>query len=207
MKNDPTFWDRKAAQYAASPIKDEAAYERKLALTRAALPEDAHVLEVGCGTGATAIRHAPYVKTILATDLSEQMIEIAWGRAQDAGVSNVHFQAADFDTMELETGRFDAVQALSLLHLLRDRETALASIFRTLKPGGLLIASTACLGDHMGFMAPVLPMMKLAGLAPYAAVFTETRLMDEMEAAGFEIERRYRPAKAHGAFHIARKPG
>ena len=52
MKNDPTFWDRKAAEYAASPIKDEAAYERKLELTRAALPDNAEILEIGCGAGA-----------------------------------------------------------------------------------------------------------------------------------------------------------
>ncbi|MGJ3232364.1 MAG: class I SAM-dependent methyltransferase [Oceanicaulis sp.] len=206
MKNDPNFWDRIAAKYAAEPIKDEAAYERKLALTQAAFPPQAEVLEIGCGTGSTALRHAPHVKSVLATDLSERMIEIAWSRAEEAGVANVHFEVADFDLMEVETGRYDAVLMLSVLHLLRDRRAALAKAYGALKPGGVLASSTACLGDTMAYMAPVLPVMRLVGAAPWAAVFTETRLMDEIEAAGFDIERRYRPAKAAAAFHIARKP-
>jgi methylase of polypeptide subunit release factors len=52
------------------------------------------VLEFGCGTGSTAIAHAPYVKRILATDVSAKMIEIARANAERAGIENVTFGQA-----------------------------------------------------------------------------------------------------------------
>ena len=65
-------------------MADQAAYERKLAITRECLNPDAQVLELGCGTGSTAIAHAPYVRHIRATDVSSRMIEIARSKAEVA---------------------------------------------------------------------------------------------------------------------------
>ena len=53
------FWDRLAKRYARMPVADQAAYETKLEKTRAFLRPDSRVLEFGCGTGSTAILHAP----------------------------------------------------------------------------------------------------------------------------------------------------
>ena len=70
MSQTSKFWDKIAEKYAKRPIADEAAYQRKLAVTRDYFRPDMEVLEFGCGTGTTAINHAPYVKHIRATDIS-----------------------------------------------------------------------------------------------------------------------------------------
>lgn len=56
-----SFWDRTADKYAATPIADEASYQVKLAETRRRMRSDMNVLEFGCGTGSTALLHAPHV--------------------------------------------------------------------------------------------------------------------------------------------------
>lgn len=56
------FWDRMANKYARQPIADEAAYQHKLDVTRQHFTPQSKVLEFGCGTGSTALLHAPHVK-------------------------------------------------------------------------------------------------------------------------------------------------
>src|SRR5215217_1657238 len=58
------FWDNLAERYARQPIADEAAYQTKLDITRSYLHPDMAVLEFGCGTGSTALQHAPHVRHI-----------------------------------------------------------------------------------------------------------------------------------------------
>ena len=61
MKQQSKVWDRFAKRYAKSPVADQDAYQKKLQITREYLRPDMEVLEFGCGTGSTAIAHAPYV--------------------------------------------------------------------------------------------------------------------------------------------------
>ena len=77
MSQDKAFWDRIARKYAQDPIADQTSYEHKLEKTRAHFTPGSRVLEYGCGTGSTAILHAPHVREIVATDLSDEMIAIA----------------------------------------------------------------------------------------------------------------------------------
>ena len=64
MPDKAKFWDRIAEKYSKQPIAQQKAYEIKLDLTREYFTPDSKVLEFGCGTGSTAILHAPYVKHI-----------------------------------------------------------------------------------------------------------------------------------------------
>ena len=59
MNQSAKFWDKIAERYSRRPIADEAAYHRKLQVTREYFHPDMQVLEFGCGTGSTAIEHAP----------------------------------------------------------------------------------------------------------------------------------------------------
>ena len=78
---DARFWDRIARRYARTPVPDEAIYQKKLSLTRKWMTPQMHVLEFGCGTGSTALKHAPFVNRILALDISAKMLDIARGKA------------------------------------------------------------------------------------------------------------------------------
>lgn len=206
MPHSSRFWDRIAERYARQPVADEDAYQRKLALTREHLRPDMHVLELGCGTGSTALVHAPYVKEIRAVDLSEKMLEIARRKAKAAGIENVRFERADVDGFTAPDGSYDMVLALSLLHLLEDRTPAIASIRRLLAPGGTFVSSTVCLGDGLGFFRWIGPIGRALGLMPLLRVFTSDELVESIEAEGFEIEHVWRPDDGRTAFVIARKP-
>ena len=73
MDQSAKFWYKIAERYSKQPIADEAAYQKKLQVTREYFRPDMEVLEFGCGTGSTAIFHAPYVKHIQAIDILSKM--------------------------------------------------------------------------------------------------------------------------------------
>ncbi len=50
MDRSTKFWDKIAESYSKQPIADEAAYEKKLQVTREYFHPDMEVLEIGCGT-------------------------------------------------------------------------------------------------------------------------------------------------------------
>ena len=147
MDRSVKFWNWIAQRYSKRPVADEASYQKKLGKTREYFQPDMQVLEVGCGTGSTAIAHAPYVAHIRATDISPSMIEIARGKAEAAAVSNVDFEVSSIDDLQVHDASQDAVLALSILHLLEDERAAIARVHRMLKPGGVLVTSTPCLRD------------------------------------------------------------
>ena len=73
---DALWWDRVARKYAKSKISNIPAYEKTLERVRSHLRADANVLELGCGTGSTALLLAEGVGSYVGTDLSSEMIEI-----------------------------------------------------------------------------------------------------------------------------------
>ncbi|WP_306015607.1 class I SAM-dependent methyltransferase [Oceanicaulis sp. MMSF_3324] len=205
MSQDKAFWDRIARKYAQDPIADQASYEHKLEKTRTCFTPDSRVLEYGCGTGATAVLHAPYVKELVATDLSDEMIKIARERAAEAGVDNIRFAACDVADLNEPNGSFDVVLGLNVLHLVPDRQSTIQQSHDLLKPGGAFVTSTACLGDGMAFLGLIKPVMRLFRGWPDFQIFKETRLTEELRASGFIIEYRFKPSKSPTVFLIARK--
>lgn len=207
---DARFWDRNARKYAADPIKDMDGYERTVDRTRHYLRPTDTVLEVGCGTGTTALKLAPHVSGIVATDLSSEMIAIAREKAAAQACGNAEFVVGTPERAPWPDGSFDAVLAFNLWHLVAERTAALAHVHRVLKPGGLFVSKTPCLAEMNPLIRLALPVAQLIGKAPYVAIFSAADLEREIEAAGFAIVERAR----HGSgrkdariFIAARKPG
>ena len=163
------------------------------------------VLEFGCGTGSTAIVHAPYVKQILAIDLSSKMIEIAQGKLDAETVDNVTFSRSSIEEISAPDQGFDAVLGLSILHLLDNMDEVIARVHKMLKPGGVFVTSTACIGDTMKFFKIVAPIGKFLGLIPTVKVFTSKELEDSLTGAGFEIDYQWQPGKGKSVFIVAKK--
>jgi ubiquinone/menaquinone biosynthesis C-methylase UbiE len=207
MDGESRFWDSIAEKYARRPVADEASYQRKLEVTRGYLRPDMEVLEFGCGTGSTAVAHAPYVGHIRAIDISSKMLAIAKEKAEAAGVANITFEQAGIDDLAVPDGTYDVVLGMSILHLLADRQAAIAKVHRMLKPGGLFISSTTCLGETMRFMKVVGPVGKALGLMPLVRVFTPDELAASIAEAGFAIDHRWQPGRGKAVFIVARKAG
>lgn len=185
-KANPKFWDKIADTYSKSPVGDPAAYQHTLSQTRRYLKPDDHMLELGCGTGTTALILADQVRHITATDISQGMLDIAAGKKLAQGVTNVDFvQKGVGDLPYGET--YDVVFASSLLHLLDDLEDSLARIYAAVEPGGLFISKTVCLKGK-NFIYPILiPLMKLIGKAPNVYFYTGLEMEAAIRKAGFQI--------------------
>lgn len=207
MSKSDKFWDSKAEGYAKSKISDEQTYQRKLAETQAFLAPDMRIVEFGCGTGATAVQHAPYVQHIDAIDISDKMLEIGRGRAVEANVDNITFTQGTLAEFNADTASVDAVLGLNVIHLMPNRQEVIAEVARILKPGGIFVSSTACLGNsYLRFIKLVVPLGKLLGIMPDVFIMTESELADDIRNAGFTIETQWHHgSKGIGVFIIARK--
>jgi ubiquinone/menaquinone biosynthesis C-methylase UbiE len=205
MNQQSKFWDKHADRYSKRPVADEDAYRKKLQITRQYLKPDMEVLEFGCGTGSTAIAHAPYVKHIQAIDISTKMIEIAQAKAAANNVENVTFRTSSIDEFSVPDQTFDAVLGLSILHLLDNKEEVISKVHKMLKPGGVFVTSTVCIGDMMKFFKVIGPIGKFFGLLPVLDVFTAKELEDSLTDAGFEIAHQWQPGKGKAVFIVAKK--
>ena len=210
MANSPRFWNFIARRYARSKVADEAAYREKLSRTQAILKPDWHVLEFGCGTGSTALEHAPHVAHIRGIDISAKMIEICEEKRSAAGIENITFEVADIDAVDLPEGGYDAVLGMSILHLLENRDEIIAKVFEILRPGGYFFSSTLVVDSSAGFfLRYILPVGAAIGVLPRVWSFPAAELVTAMERAGFVIEDRFEPGAdddMRAIFLVARKP-
>lgn len=184
MSRAARFWNRFADRYAARPIKDVAAYAALLADAAARLGTDDRVLEIGCGTGGTAIRLAGGVAQYVATDFSAKMIRIS--KAKPAP-PNLRFLLAEADALP-EGGPFNAICAFNVLHLVDDLPGLLHRLRGGLEPGGMLICKTWCFGDLPLRFRLLFRALRLVGLFPPARFLTQADLQQTIQAAGFAIE-------------------
>ena len=208
---DAAFWDKIAPKYAQQPIKDPTAYEATLQRTKNYLHSADHVLELGCGTGSTALLLAPLVARYTATDISSKMIEIGREKAREADAENLEFSAVDWAHPKLLDHDYDVVLALNLLHLLPELPVVLRRIHTMMPKGGYFISKTTVQperGAPLSYWAirAVLPVLKLLGKAPFVAFHKSGTLEDMIKAAGFEIvETMDAPVRPPNHYVVARK--
>lgn len=200
------FWDKTAQKYAKSPIKNMAAYNETMDHIRKHLSKDDSVLEVGCGTGTTALLLAEHVTQITASDISSKMIEIANGKAIEQKVENATFiQATLFDD-SLEKGSYDVIMAFNFLHLLEDIPAASRRINELLKPDGIFISKTVCLAENFNLWPALLYILKKIGIAPYIKNMKIHELEKFITDENFQVlETGVYPASPPSRFIVARK--
>jgi len=199
------FWDRYAPKYAAKPIANPSAYEAKLSHVRKLLASTDHVLEVGCGTGGTALRLATSCAHVTGSDISDKMIDYARSKKVQLNAPNVRFVHAVADR-SIHGAPFDAVLAFSLLHVLPDLPATLRSIHDQLKPNGLLISKTVCLKERNIGIRVMIRALSALRIAPDVRLLSQVELMNQIERAGFEIvETRYFGDQSCDPFIVARR--
>ncbi|MEI7445397.1 MAG: class I SAM-dependent methyltransferase [Burkholderiales bacterium] len=205
------FWNRLARRYARDPIADPAGYEATLRRVAGLLDPGHSVLEIGCGTGTTALRLGAGARRLLATDLSEEMIAIAREKLACQPVTGLRFEVAAAEDGAPDGERRDVVMAFNVLHLVADLDRTLATVARSLEPGGLFVSKTPCLAE-MNVLVPsvLLPVMRALGRAPAVRVFDAGRLRAAIARHGFAVE----AVERHGttrrdarAFIVARRIG
>ncbi len=131
------FWNRSARVYDRFMRGDAAVYASACRLMRARFCQTMEVLEIATGTGMIASEIADSVKSVEATDFSENMLAVARSKPIPP---NVHFATQDATRLTYPDQRFDVVVVCNALHIMPHPENALSEIHRVLKDDGVLIA-------------------------------------------------------------------
>jgi ubiquinone/menaquinone biosynthesis C-methylase UbiE len=124
-----TFWER----YGRNTIE------------RLQLSRGARVLDVCCGSGASALPAAEAVGPgglVIGVDLAEKLLQLARAKATQRGLTNVEFQTGDLTNLRFADGAFDAVVCVFGIFFVPDMESALRELRRVLRPGGRMAITT-----------------------------------------------------------------
>ena len=108
------------------------------------LPDDARILELGCGRGDVWVENRDRIPPdwdITLSDLSPGMIEKAGSNLEDSEIL-FDYEVIDAQSIPYPEATFDGVVANHMLYHVPDRAKGIAEIHRVLKPGGLLFAAT-----------------------------------------------------------------
>jgi ubiquinone/menaquinone biosynthesis C-methylase UbiE len=128
----------------APPLGFWARYGRRT-VERLALKPGARVLDVACGTGASAIPAAEAVGptgSIVAVDLAGQLLAQGRKKADEQGLANIEFVEADMRTLDHPDEHFDAVICVFGVFFVPDMESLIADLWRMVRPAGRLAVTT-----------------------------------------------------------------
>lgn len=126
-----------AAGYVTSVVHAKgASLERMVALVKPR-PEW-RVLDVATGAGHTALAFAPHVHSVVATDITSEMLPLASRLASDRGLENVSVEACDAEALIYPNRSFDLVTCRIAAHHFQDITRFVSEAARVLRPGGCL---------------------------------------------------------------------
>ena len=186
-KSPEKFWDLISARYAASPISDVTAYETKIEKIKSYLSPEDVVLDIGCGTGTQCGDLAGNVKQVTGIDISSKLLAIAEQRKAERKLDNIEFIKTSLYDERLKADGFDVVMTFFVLHFFEDIEAVFQRINDLLKPGGLFISETACLGEKSKIAGMLLRFAGHLGLMPKINLLTTRQLEQALEISGFQL--------------------
>ncbi|MFH1004768.1 MAG: class I SAM-dependent methyltransferase [Bacteroidota bacterium] len=149
QNKEKKFWDKFANHY-DSFIKNmfDKTCKTILANIDTELDLNKIVLDIGTGTGIIPFSICSKVSSIVAIDISSEMIRIANQKQKDSNIKNIDFQVQDSYNLPFTDKSFDIVIASNLLHLLYEPKKPIQEVKRVLKDNGIFIAPTFCVGEN-----------------------------------------------------------
>ena len=168
--------------------------------------DGARVLDLAAGAGGQTVAAARRAASVLATDISAEILEFV------PRLPNVATRAMDGEQLDVEPGSFDAaISRLGLMYM-PDKAAALAEVRRALRPGGRYAAVVFAEPERNGFFSiPIGIIRRWAQLPPPApglpGPFSAADLGDRLDAAGFaeiEVRRVQAPLRMASAAECAR---
>jgi SAM-dependent methyltransferase len=161
-----------------------------LMLDLAGVHEGSRVIDIAAGSGGQSIAAGRRGATVLATDISSNILEEAARAARAAGVSTIATRVVDAEELDVDPGTFDAaISRLGLMYM-PDKQGALAQARRALREGGRYAAVVFAEPDRNGFFSVPIGIIRRRAQLPRPAPglpgpFSSATLGDQLEAAGF----------------------
>lgn len=187
MKNPEKFWDRISKNYDKSSKKGSSKLSRPLLATKPYLNTYDTLLDFGCATGKNSIEFSEYVKNVRGIDISPKMIEIAQKKVKYQNIENVTFTKTDIFDNQLVDNSFNTIISFNVLHLLDNLDLIFSRIHKLLKPGGLFITNTPCLGDKNNILRGLILVGSKLSLMPEVKMLKGSDLETLLIKNNFEI--------------------
>jgi ubiquinone/menaquinone biosynthesis C-methylase UbiE len=96
------------------------------------------MLDVATGAGHTAIAFAPFVASVIASDITDEMLSKAAELARQGGILNLQTRKSDAESLPFDDSSFDLLTCRLAFHHFPQPQRALAEFARVLKPSGIL---------------------------------------------------------------------
>ena len=165
-------------------------------LLDAAIPYDARVADIGCGTGQMSLYLARNKRMVIGADFARPSLQLATAAARRFGLQRVQFMEMDLHHPALRAGSFDVVYSSGVLHHTADPRAAFAGIARLARPGGMIV-----LGLYNAFARIPLRMRRVvARLSGYQWIPFDPVLRDrrsEPERSEAWVRDQYRHPEEH----------
>lgn len=177
-----SFWDRIAGLYDLAESVNPRAYKAMVNGVRTVVPEGAKVLDCAAGTGELSIAAAEKAESVLCTDLSLSMLEVARKKCSKQGIKNIRFEERNILELSDNDNAYDIVIAGNVLHLLDEPQKAVKELARVVKNGGKLILPTFMIAED-GKISPLIKLYKLFGFDP-ARHYNSLEYKEMLESCG-----------------------
>ena len=187
MYKSEKLWDLLSYNYDRGANKSDQSENKPLENIKKYLNVNDVVLDYGCATGTMAIDIANKVGEVHGIDISSKMVETAERKAAERKIANTHFAQATIFDERFNKESFNAVLALSVLHLLKDTQRVMQRINELLKPGGFFISTTPCLGEKRSFLSILLLLLSKIRVLPYIRFFKVSELEDSIANGNIQI--------------------
>lgn len=188
MNKSKKFWDSASKNYDKTEERFEYIHSKSRGNTKKYLKSSNIVLDYGCGTGTTSCEIASMVKEIHAIDISAKMIEIAKEKAVVGKVENINFVETDIFDKRYKKESFDVILAFNMLHTIPKPQNVVRRIDELLKPEGLFISVTPCLGGRMSFLVKIqilfVQILCKIGIIPIPIRRLKSSELDDLVANG-----------------------
>jgi ubiquinone/menaquinone biosynthesis C-methylase UbiE len=163
-------------------------------------------LDVATGGGHTALKFAPHVAHVTATDITPNMLEQARQHITGKGVTNVDFKLADAEDLPFEDAAFDLVTCRVAPHHFPNAGQFVIEGARVLKPGGLLLVQDQVLSEDYVAARYMDAFEKLRDPS-HNRVFSQSEWLAMFEAAELTVEHTEQLTKRHELVHWAQMQG
>ena len=188
MDKSEKFWDKQAKDYSDDQQKIDLSKNKDFITTLKYLNTDQIVLDYGCATGIVSNAIADKVKEIQGIDISPKMIEIAKRTASERYIKNIKYAQATIYDERFQKESFDVVLAFRILHVLENPQAAVHRINELLKPGGVFISVTTCMGAYRVAFSFIASLLKKLGIFPvHLNWFKLQGLQEIITEGGFQI--------------------